>query len=122
MKTSYSLTLRRWSTAILAALCVFAFSASAYADRGRHRGHHKHSHSRYHRGHHHHHHPHYNRGYNRYIGRGYYGYPRSYSRSGFVITFGNGYAGRGYYYGPRGLPYYNRGPGVVFYRTRPAGW
>lgn len=98
--------MRAWSTAALAALCVFAFTAESYADRHRHKHkHHRHHHSRVIRGHDHHHHRHWNR---------YHAYPRS----RFVITFGTGYAGRGYYYGPPGMPYYYRAPGVVYYNNR----
>jgi hypothetical protein len=38
--------------------------------------------------------------------------------STFTVSLGNGYAGRGYYYGPPGLHYYDRGPGVLYFRTR----
>lgn len=40
------------------------------------------------------------------------------SRPSFSLSFGNGYAGRGYYYGPPNTSYYDRQPGVTYYRTR----
>jgi len=38
--------------------------------------------------------------------------------SSFTVNLGNGYAGRGYYYGPPKLHYYDRLPGVRYFRTR----
>jgi hypothetical protein len=46
------------------------------------------------------------------------GYGPSRTYSNYSVTLGDGYAGRGYYYGPPNSRYYNRQPGVVYYRTR----
>ena len=43
---------------------------------------------------------------------------RSVSTTTYVLAEGDGYAGRGYYYGPRNTSYYQRSPGVTYYRTR----
>jgi len=45
---------------------------------------------------------------------------RSVSSTTYVLAQGDGYAGRGYYYGPRNTTYYQRSPGVSYYRTREA--
>lgn len=42
----------------------------------------------------------------------------SVSTTSYALTHGDGYAGRGYYYGPRNTTYYQRSPGVSYYRTR----